>query len=426
MAFPVGLGLYLLATARRARLAPGKADLPARPLPARPAGPLVWFPLDAAPPPGLAALIRRLQDAVHPPEILVTAPGEELSATVGALPADVLTLPAPPASMPDMRAHLAHWRPDLVVLTGDALPAALIHEAVRARVPVHWIGARPPRPGAPTRFPGVVSTLLQSLAQIATADGRSARALRRLGAPENRIEVTGALHEEPVILPYVEAEREALAQLARARPIWLAVCLPEEEEAAVIEAHRRALRKAHRLLLIAVPEDPARAGALAAKMEIGQGWTVARRSADEEPEEEMQAYIADTEGELGLWYRLAPITYLGGSLTTGPTRSPLEAAALGSAIVHGPRTGLHGDALIRLEAAHATRPIARPEALGEAVADLIAPDRAAHLAHNAWEASTAGADVTDRLAAMIQSALPAPRPEDAPAGTSRQQAAEAP
>lgn len=404
MAFPLGLRLYLFATARRTRAdgpePPGHAD--------RPPGPLIWMPLAEAMPPGLPQLIAHLQEtpgaARTIPEVLVTLP----EGAPASLPPDALVAAAPPQTLPDIRRFLDRWRPDLVVLTGDCLPAALIHETRRAGIAVQWIDAAPPRPGHPKRFPGVLRALLQSLSLIVARDRGAARALRRLGAPDDRIEIAGTLHEDPIVLPHVEAEREAMAALLRARPIWLAADLPEAEENLVLEAHRAALRKAHRLLLIAVPRDPARAEALRAKMEIAQGWSVARRSSDEEPDEEIQAYIADTEGEMGLWYRLAPITYMGGSLTSGTLRSPLEPAALGSAIVHGPEHGPHGTTFVRLTEARATRPILSPPELGRAVAELIAPDRAAALSHNAWEASTAGAEATDRLAAMIVSALPPP------------------
>lgn len=407
MALPLGLRLYLLATARRGR--PEKED--AGPIAERPAGALIWMPCAGPLPPGTAELIGQLQDSAAAPEVLVTLPG----GAAPSLPPDVLVCRPPPPSQADIDRFLLRWRPDLIVLSGETLPPALIGAALLAGIPVQWIDARPPRTGLPRRFPGLLRGLLQSLALIVPPDRDAARQLRRLGAPDARIEIAGAPQEEPIVLSHVEAEREALAHLSRARPIWLAADLPEAEENHVLEAHRLALRKAHRLLLIAVPRDPARAGPLRAKMEIAQGWSVARRSADEEPEEEVQAYIADTEGEMGLWYRLAPITYLGGSLTAGALRSPLEPAALGSAIVHGRQYGSFGASFTRLEEAQATHPVQNPAELGKAIAELIAPDLAAALSRNAWEASTAGVEVTGRLAALISAALPAPAPA-APGG----------
>jgi 3-deoxy-D-manno-octulosonic-acid transferase len=190
------------------------------------------------------------------------------------------------------------------------------------------------------------------------------------------------------------------------RPVWLAAMVPEGEEAAVIAAHRAALLLAHRLLLILVPENPARAEALAAQMTEREGWTVALRAHEEEPEPETEVYIVDNPQEFGLWYRLAPVTFLGGTLAgQGALRSPMEPAALGSAILHGPRTGAHGAAFGRLGAARAARAVASANDLAEALGDLLAPDRAARLAQAAWAVTSEGAEATERVLGLIRRLL---------------------
>lgn len=118
--------------------------------------------------------------------------------------------------------------------------------------------------------------------------------------------------------------------------------------------------------------------------------------------------------ELGLWYRLAPVTFMGGTLVPGGSgRNPFEPAALGSAILHGPHPGPYPEAYALLAEARAARLVAGPDALAEAVTELIAPDRAALLAHNAWAASSGGAEVTDRVAGAVLAALDARRGEAA-------------
>jgi 3-deoxy-D-manno-octulosonic-acid transferase len=212
------------------------------------------------------------------------------------------------------------------------------------------------------------------------------------------------------VLPCTEAERAALVRQFQTRPVWLAAGLPESEDAALIGAHRAALRLAHRLLLIIVPDPPERADALARQIEDAEGWTVARRSADEEPDEETEVFLADVPSEMGLWYRLAPITYLGGSLYgTGSRRDPFEAAALGSAILHGPQTGDWRAAMARLTEARATRPVSSPADLAEGLADLLSPDRAARLAQAAWAVTSAGAEVTDRVVLLVRELMEAAR-----------------
>jgi 3-deoxy-D-manno-octulosonic-acid transferase len=238
---------------------------------------------------------------------------------------------------------------------------------------------------------------------VLTVDDVSARAFRKAGATPSAVEVTGKLEEESAALPYLEAERDSLARQLATRPVWLAAALPESEEAAVIAAHRAALRLAHRLLLIVVPLDPARVEPLAQRMEKDEGWTVALRADEQEPDSETEVYIADSMNEFGLWYRLAPITYLGGSLAgNGCIRDPLEPAALGSAILYGPRPGAYGATFGRLGAARAARAVGSATDLAEALGDLLSPDRAARLAQAAWAVASDGAEVTERVVGMIR------------------------
>jgi len=190
------------------------------------------------------------------------------------------------------------------------------------------------------------------------------------------------------------------------RPGWLAADVPAAEEAAVIAAHRSALRLAHRLLLILVPQDPARGEDLARQIEAAEGWAVAQRGLEQEPDTETEVYIPDSDAEYGLWYRLAPVTYMGGSLLgEGCARNPMEPAALGSAIIYGPRPGGFGVVFGRLGAAQAARAVGSAPDLGEALSDLLAPDRAARLAQAAWGLASEGVDVTDRVIELARRIL---------------------
>ncbi len=190
--------------------------------------------------------------------------------------------------------------------------------------------------------------------------------------------------------------------LVAARPVWFAAAVPAAERELVLAAHRGAQRLAHRLLLILLPDPPAEAAALAAALEVA-GWTVALRSDDQEPEPETEIYVVDSPAEIGLWYRLASIAFLGGSLAgQGAVRNPHEAAALGSAILYGPRAGAYAEMLGRLGAARGARAVASAKDLEEAVSDLLSPDRAARLAHAAWTVSTARAEVTEAVLARLR------------------------
>jgi 3-deoxy-D-manno-octulosonic-acid transferase len=280
---------------------------------------------------------------------------------------------------------------------GEIRPA-LMFEAEARGLPVIMVDGRDPvlLRGREGWFPGLLRGAVQTLRQVYALDDAAARAYRKAGAIA--VEVSGRMEEASAALPCHEGERSALAETLNTRPVWLAADVPEAEEAAVIAAHRSALRMSHRLLLILVPENPARAAGLAQEIEAAEGWMVASRAEDQEPEPETAVYLPDSAQEYGLWYRLAPVTFLGGSLAgAGALRNPMEPAALGSAILYGPRPGAFGAAFGRLGAARAARAVSSAQDLAEALGDLLAPDRAARLAQSAWAVASDGAEVTDKV-----------------------------
>jgi 3-deoxy-D-manno-octulosonic-acid transferase len=368
----------------------------------RPDGTVIWLHASQAETVApLLALARRLiaEDGVT----------VALTADAPPPPAPRLFTATPPShSLADARAFLEHWQPSVGVLADGVLPPALIHDASARGIPLVMVDGRAPSLPRAVKgwFPGLTSALLSRLHMVMAVDEPAARLFRRAGARPAALGITGRMEHPPSALPANEAERAALSRLLATRPVWLACHLPEAEEALAIEAHRSVLRLAHRMLLIVVPDDLARAPALAARMAEVEGWMVARRSAEEEPEADVQVYVADSMGELGLWYRLAPVTYLGGSLSPGGCRAdPLPAAAVGSALLHGPRSGAFGAAIGRLAAAQATALVGSGADLAETLGELLSPDRAARLAQAAWLVTTEGADVTNRVLALIRSLM---------------------
>ena len=393
MASSLGLTLYNLGQRRE----PGEGAS----RPPRPAGRLVWL---HAPGEGLLspmrALARRLVAEDGLP-VLLTAP-----APMPPLPG-VIIQPPPADSPADARAFLDHWRPEIAIFAGGQLRPAVMHEAGERQIPMLVVNGKAPaflreRDGW---YPGLMRSALARFRAIMAVDEAAARAFRKGGAALSSVAVTGRMEEEGVVLPGVEAERAELARLLAARPVWFAAGVTEAEEEAVLHAHRKALQHSHRLLLILMPEDPARAAPLAERLEA-EGWAIAQRAQDEEPEPEIEIFVADSPAEYGLWYRLAPVSFLGGSLLgKGPTRTSMEAAALGSAILHGPRTGVAGPVFARLGAARATRAVASANDLGDALGDLLAPDRAARLAQAAWAVASDGAEVTEIILTRIRAIM---------------------
>lgn len=393
MASSLGLTLYNLGQRRD----PGEGAT----RPARPAGRLVWL---HAPGEGLVSPIRALARRLVVEDglpVLLTAPVE-----MPPLPG-VIHQPPPVDSPIEARAFLDHWRPEIALFAGGQLRPAVMHEAGERQIPMLLVNAKAPvflreRDGW---YPGLMRSALSRFRAVLAVDEAAARAFRKGGAALSAVAVTGRMEEEGIVLPGLEAERAALAKLLAARPVWFAAGVTEAEEDAVLHAHRKAMQHSHRLLLILMPEDPARAAPLAARLEE-EGWMLAQRCLDEEPEADIEVFVVDNPAEYGLWYRLAPVSFLGGSLLgKGPVRSPMEAAALGSAILHGPRTGGAGPVFGRLGAARATRAVATANDLGDALGDLLAPDRAARLAQAAWAVASDGAEVTEGVLTRIRTIM---------------------
>jgi 3-deoxy-D-manno-octulosonic-acid transferase len=395
MASPLGLKLYNLGNRRE-----GPVKISDRP--DRPPGRLVWL---HAPNAGQAspmmALARRLieEDGMT---VLVTSP-VDLPARGGAI------LQLPPDDIPaEVRIFLDHWRPELAVFAEGELRPVALHECGDRQIPLILANGKAPAllRERDSWYPGLMRSALGRMSSVYAVDEGAARAFRKAGAALASVAVTGRMEEESAVLSCLEAERSALAKLLAARPVWFAAGLVEAEEAAVLHAHRAALQQSHRLLLILLPETAERAETLARQLEEDGDWSIARRLQDEEPDPAVEIFIVDNPAECGLWYRLAPISFLGGSLNgRGPTRNPMEAAALGSAIIHGPRVEPFGPMLGRLGAARAARAVASPGDLADALGDLLFPDRAARLAQAAWAVTSDGAEVTDRIVQRIRALL---------------------
>ena len=374
----------------------------------RPDGTLIWFhAASVGESVSLLSLIEQLQDDFPDVQVLITT-GTKTSAELmkTRLPHQAVHQLVPVDARPFVRRFLNHWRPDIAVWTESELWPALIAETAARGTKMLLLNARMSVASHDKWrwLPGIARALLSRFDHIYVQDETTARHLRRLGANAERLEVTGSIKESGGALPHNEEERLHFVELFKTRPVWLAASTHEGEELLCAQAHRTAMKISHRLLMILAPRHPERGPAIAADLRQ-QGFNVAVRSEGRDPDPSTQIYLADTMGEMGLWYRLAPITFLGGSLTKIGGHNPYEPAALGSAILHGPHTENAEDIYALLDEAGAARLVKTTEELGRNVAELLEPDKAATLAHAAWEVTSSGAGALDKahekLADMI-------------------------
>jgi 3-deoxy-D-manno-octulosonic-acid transferase len=253
-------------------------------------------------------------------------------------------------------------------------------------------------------MPGMARSLLARFDRILAQDDLAGEQLLLLGAEPEKVSVEGSLKEGAAPLPYDERERKRIAGLFAQRPVWLAASTHPGEEQMVLAAHARARRTQPLLALILAPRHPNRGDDLAGSLRR-RGLQVAQRSKSEEIVADTDVYIADTLGEMGLWYRIASVAFIGGSLVDIGGHNPFEPALLGCAILYGPHVRNFVDAYRRLAAVDAAVLVRDEAELGDALVATLAPDRAAAMASAAWEVCSEGASVTDTVMAAIGNCL---------------------
>jgi 3-deoxy-D-manno-octulosonic-acid transferase len=152
------------------------------------------------------------------------------------------------------------------------------------------------------------------------------------------------------------------------------------EETAMVDAHRRLRANFPGLLTLIAPRHPERGGAVADIARAG-GLQTRLRSRGELPDATTDVYVADTVGELGLIYRLAPIVFVGGSLVRHGGQNPIEPAKLGAAILHGPHVWNFAEIYAALDRAHGAAPVADASKLTAGFGALLAqPEGRARIA----------------------------------------------
>ncbi|WP_439153621.1 3-deoxy-D-manno-octulosonic acid transferase [Yoonia sp.] len=369
--------------------------------PPRPQGVLIWARCcDPGQLTAIETLNRKLAEDGDPVSVIATVTQWDVSLSGRAL--------AEPRGKDNIRAFIAHWRPAMVIWVRGNLDLIILEQVRVARIPSMLVNASADGLELTTGnwVPGVMRSVLPQFDAVLTLDQEAAEKLIRAGARPSSVRVSGAMEDCAPPLPCQQEERQKLAAAIGTRPTWLAANADLDECVDLCAAHVTASRRAHRLLLIVVPRVGSDAREFAEKMRAA-GLHVALRSHESEPSDPTQVYVVDTESELGLWYRISPITYLGGTLHGAPCRDPFEAATLGSALLYGPRVAPFEKHAARLNAAGASQLIRSGAHLGPNVEDLLATDKAAALALAAWDVTSRGADVTNRIVSLIQRRLSA-------------------
>ncbi len=299
---------------------------------------------------------------------------------------------------------LDHWAPDLAIWTESELWPRTLTAIKRRDIPLVMANARMSLKSYRRWrwWKGTAASILRQFDYVMAQDKDTGRYLIGLGMPSDRLEVTGSLKEGASPLPHDERMRAALARSIGGRTTWLAASTHPGEEEIILAAHRRVQRSFPDLFLIIAPRHPERGAEIASQLR-SDGWTVAQRSAGQSIESRTDIYLADTIGEMGTWFRLAPVTFMGGSLVEIGGHNPFEPAALGSAVIHGPHVQNFADAYDRLRLADASVMVRDGEQLATQLELTLVPERTASMATAAWDALSEGASVTDRVMEVLRS-----------------------
>lgn len=240
-----------------------------------------------------------------------------------------------PVDTPQATARfLAHWQPDLALWVESDLWPNLLFSAAKAGAQLWLINGRMSARSFSRwqKMPGAIQALLGVFTKIFAGSENDATHLSQLSG--QTVASIGNLKYDTPPLPVDEEALALLREQLDGRVVWLAASTHPGEEVIAAEVHRRLSAQFANLLTIIVPRHPARGPAIAEMLQRG-GWQVSLRSQWDAITNYTQIYIADTLGELGLFYRACPVVFIGGSLVPHGGQNPLEPARLGGAILAG-------------------------------------------------------------------------------------------
>jgi 3-deoxy-D-manno-octulosonic-acid transferase len=371
----------------------------------RPAGPLLW--MHAASVGETLSILPVLQALRHRAKVLLTTGTVTSQALLDqripeqGLSGDVLHRFAPLDVPSWVERFLSHWRPDAACFVESELWPNQVAACRAMGIPLMLVNARMSDRsfGHWQYVPGLARHVLGGFTRVQARGEQDAERLRALGAPQ--VESAGDLKFAAPPLPVDQMECDRLSRALAGRPVWLASSTHPGEEILIADAHHELARIYPGLLTIIAPRHPNRGPALAAEL------NARRRAAGQDPPEGAGIWIADTMGELGLWYRLAPIAFVGRSLVApGGGQNPLEPARLGCAIAVGRHTGNFSDHVALLRDAGGLVEVADAPALARFVSGMLDnPDQRRRLGEHAAASVRRHADLPARTAEALLSLL---------------------
>ena len=344
---------------------------------ARPPGTLIWMhAASVGESISILPLISTLLEQKHCDHVLVTT-GTTTSAEVMAkrLP-DGASHAFVPLDVPRYASRfLDHWRPDTAVFAESEIWPSLQLALRKRAIPLAIVNGRMSKRSLDRwgRVPSASAMLMGQTGSVLAQTSGDANRFAALGA--RRVSNVGNIKFD-VPAPEAKAEDvDVLDEAIRMRPLWLAASTHEGEDDQIAEAHIAARDRFPDLLSIIVPRHPERAEAIAKTLQ--DRWLeTARRSRDEPITARIDVYLADTIGELGLFYRIAPVALIAGSMVPIGGHNPIEAALLDCAVIHGPHVTNFKDMYEAFDACGGATKIQTPADLTLQLIELLSNEEA--------------------------------------------------
>lgn len=301
----------------------------------RPPGPLIWIHgASVGEVLAAAALVDRLR-ALNIRILMTSGTVTSAEIVTGRFPPDVLHQYLPYDAPRYVDRFLDTWQPTMALFVESDLWPNLILSCSERRIPMVVVNGRMSQRSYPRwkKAQATIGALLGRLDFVLAQSDADAERFASLGARD--VMTTGNLKLDVPAPPADRTKLDRLMAVTRGRPVIAAASTHAGEEELVVAAHRKLAAYLPALVSVIIPRHPKRGGEIAG-MVANAGLQVALRSREQLPSAQTDVYVADTIGEMGVFYRFAPIVFMGGSLIEHGGQNPIEAIKLGAAILHGP------------------------------------------------------------------------------------------
>lgn len=376
-----------------------------RPTKPRPDGRLIWLHgASVGESISMLPLINRLLEIYPDAHVMVTT-GTTTSAEVMAkrLPERAFHQYLPIDNPLFAARFVRHWQPTIALWFESEFWPAMLSTIKRRNIPLILINGRISNKSFKRwqQFDFVIKELLDCFTACLGQSEEDAYRLRALGAKDAMC--LGNLKYAGLPIPVDEEKKKEIQDEIGERPVWLASSTHSDEEVKIGRHLKDLLAKHSGLLTIIAPRHPNRGVEIKNALREKYQLNVALRSANEKIMPETEVYIADTIGEMGIWYELCPIVFIGGSLIPHGGQNFMEPSRCRDAVIVGPHMHNFTDAMNRAKRADGIIQVDETVDLIDMVDQLLSNkellEAKRSLAYN-W--ATSEAKVLDGIAEKIQ------------------------